>query len=173
MSTAAHVGTEHHAGGTVCPGRGLKGRLALLLGSLQVSWPAVCTWLLLRFCFGLPVIFLATGEGKGSSQGQPNHPQEILLSSLGSWPGLWPAFHAALASRTFQSPDRKTVVFPRRAPGAQTPSLSSGAREGPRGPSQPRWAIRSRIPTHVPTQRESLGAITLGRSPYLASCPHT
>ena len=57
-------GIEDHAAGTPCPARSLKGCLALLLGSLQVSWLAGRFWLLLRFFFGL-VIISATGKGKG------------------------------------------------------------------------------------------------------------
>ena len=56
-------GTEDHAAGTPCPAWSLKDCLALLLGSLQVSWLAGRFWLL-RFFFGL-VIISATGKGKG------------------------------------------------------------------------------------------------------------
>ena len=65
VGTSEQEGTENHVGGTLRPGWSLKSRLALLLGSCQVSCPAVCIWLLLRFCFSLLVIFLATGKAKG------------------------------------------------------------------------------------------------------------
>lgn len=65
VGTSEQEGTENHAGGTVRPGWSLESRLALLLGSCQLSCLAVRVWLLLRFCFSLIVIFLATGKGKG------------------------------------------------------------------------------------------------------------